>query len=198
VTASDDDNTDLFWALRGGGGNFGVVTEFTYRLHPVAEIYGGPMFFELKDAANVLRFYREFIKTAPEAFGGFPAFQIAPPLPFIPEDRHGEPFLAFVACWAGYTYFAERKSATTASLVAAMRLYRREWFKRVLQHENRIADVAAHFTPDDLTAPLRELNQHVSDSRSGELASWPIAARRSIASLRMLTGSSASYPCIAS
>jgi len=101
LTASDREHQDLFWALRGGGGNFGVVTSFEYRLHPVSEIYGGPMFYELDDAAAVLRFYREFIVDAPEQFGGFPAWQIAPPLPFIPENRHGEPFLAFVACWAG-------------------------------------------------------------------------------------------------
>jgi FAD/FMN-containing dehydrogenase len=101
LTASERANQDLFWALRGGGGNFGVVTSFEYRLHPVGEIYGGPMLFELDDAADVLRFYRDFIRDAPEQLGGFPAWQIAPPLPFIPEDRHGEPFLIFVACWAG-------------------------------------------------------------------------------------------------
>jgi FAD/FMN-containing dehydrogenase len=101
VTASEGDNEDLFWALRGGGGNFGVVTSFEYRLHPVREVYGGPMLYELSDAATVLRFYRDFIKDAPEELGGFPAWQIAPPLPFIPEDRHGDPFLLFVACWAG-------------------------------------------------------------------------------------------------
>jgi FAD/FMN-containing dehydrogenase len=101
VVASEDENADLFWALRGGGGNFGVVTSLVFRLHRVDTIYGGPMFFEVEHAADVLRFYREFIATAPEEFGGFPAWQIAPPLPFIPEERHGEPFLAFVACWAG-------------------------------------------------------------------------------------------------
>jgi len=108
VTASEDENADLFWAIRGGGGNFGVATALEFRLHPVGEIYGGPMFFALKDAGTVLRFYREFIAAAPEAFGGFPAFQIAPPLPFIPEDRHGETFLAFVACWAGPVAEGER------------------------------------------------------------------------------------------
>jgi FAD/FMN-containing dehydrogenase len=108
VTASEIDNADLFWALRGGGGNFGVATELEFSLHPVETIYGGPMFFAMKDAATVLRFYREFIKDAPEQFGGFPAFQIAPPLPFIPEDRHGETFLAFVACWAGPVEEGER------------------------------------------------------------------------------------------
>ena len=101
LTASEDENDDLFWALRGGGGNFGVVTSLEFKVHPVKEIYGGPMFFEVDDAADVLRFYRDFIVDAPEQFGGFPAWQIAPPLPFIPEERHGDTFLAFVACWAG-------------------------------------------------------------------------------------------------
>jgi FAD binding domain/Berberine and berberine like len=101
VTASEREHEDLYWAIRGGGGNFGVLTSLEFRLHPVAEIYGGPMFFELSDGADVLRFYREFIADAPREFGGFPAMQIAPPLPFIPEERHGEPFVAFVACWAG-------------------------------------------------------------------------------------------------
>ncbi len=99
--ASEKDDADLYWALRGGGGNFGAVTSFEFRLHPVKDIYGGPMFFELDRAAEVLRYYREFIVDAPEQLGVFPAFQIAPPLPFIPEDRHGEPFLAVVGCWAG-------------------------------------------------------------------------------------------------
>jgi FAD/FMN-containing dehydrogenase len=101
LVASERENEDLFWALRGGGGNFGVVTAFEFRLSPLSEIYGGPMFFELDDARAVLQWYREFIADAPEAFGGFPAFQIAPPLPFIPEERHGDTFLAFVSCWAG-------------------------------------------------------------------------------------------------
>jgi FAD/FMN-containing dehydrogenase len=101
LTASEQENDDLFWALRGGGGNFGVVTSFEFRLHPVKDVYGGPLFFDVKDAGHVLRAYREFIVDAPEQFGGFPAWQIAPPLPFIPDERHGETMLAFVACWAG-------------------------------------------------------------------------------------------------
>jgi FAD/FMN-containing dehydrogenase len=101
VTASASENDDLFWALRGGGGNFGVATTLEFQLHPVSEIYGGPLLFELSDAQAVLEWYRDYIKDAPEEFGGFPAWQIAPPLPFIPEDRHGEPFLIFVTCWAG-------------------------------------------------------------------------------------------------
>ncbi len=101
VTASAEENGDLFWALRGGGGNFGVVTSLQFRVHPVKDIYGGPMFFELEDAGTLLSFYREFIKDAPRELGAFPAFQIAPPLPFIPEDRHGDTFALAVACWAG-------------------------------------------------------------------------------------------------
>ncbi len=101
LIASEREHDDLFWAIRGGGGNFGIVTSFEFALHPVDTIYGGPMFFELEDAGDVLHWYREFIADAPRDFGGFPAFQIAPPLPFIPEGRHGDTFLAFVSCWTG-------------------------------------------------------------------------------------------------
>lgn len=111
VTASEREHEDLFWALRGGGGNFGVVVSFEFTLHPVADIYGGPLFFELDAAPDLLRFYRDYIVEAPEQFGGFPGFQIAPPLPFIPEDRHGEPFALFVACWSGPMEEAERALA---------------------------------------------------------------------------------------
>ncbi len=101
VTASQDENTDLFWALRGGGGNFGVVTELEFDLHPVDTIYGGPMFFELADAEALLTTYGDWIAAAPRTMGAFPAFQIAPPLPFVPEDRVGEPFVLLVSCFNG-------------------------------------------------------------------------------------------------
>ncbi|MET0997908.1 MAG: FAD-binding oxidoreductase [Marmoricola sp.] len=99
--ASEKDDADLYWALRGGGGNFGVVTSLEFAVHPVKDIYGGPMFFELEDAPAILKYFRDFILQAPLELGAFPAFQIAPPLPFIPEERHGEPFCAVVSCWAG-------------------------------------------------------------------------------------------------
>ncbi|WP_439939327.1 FAD-binding oxidoreductase [Nocardia sp. N13] len=99
--ASEKDDADLFWAIRGGGGNFGVVTSFEFRLSPVKDVYGGPIFFELDRAGDLFRLYREFIADAPEQFGGFPAYQIAPPLPFIPEERHGTTLALMVACWAG-------------------------------------------------------------------------------------------------
>jgi FAD/FMN-containing dehydrogenase len=71
VTASDDTHPDLYWALRGGGGNFGVVTSMEFDLHPVDTIYGGPMFFELDVAEDILRTYREWIVDAPRQMGGF-------------------------------------------------------------------------------------------------------------------------------
>jgi FAD/FMN-containing dehydrogenase len=101
VKANADENADLYWALRGGSGNFGVVTTLEFQLHPVKEIYAGPMFYDIRDVETVIRFFRDYIKTAPEAMGGFPAFQIAPPLPFIPEERHGQPHGLIVAVWAG-------------------------------------------------------------------------------------------------
>ncbi|TCO32842.1 FAD/FMN-containing dehydrogenase [Kribbella steppae] len=101
LIASEKENDDLFWALRGGGGNFGVVTALEFKLAPVSMIYGGPMLFEMADAAAVVAGFRDMIGDAPEQLGGFPAFQIAPPLPFIPEDRHGDVFALIVGCWAG-------------------------------------------------------------------------------------------------
>jgi FAD/FMN-containing dehydrogenase len=103
LTANEYENEDLFWALRGGGGNFGAVTALEFALHPIETIYGGPMFYEVEDAATVMAFYREFIDDAPEELGAFFAWQIAPPLPFVPEDRHGDLFCAMVTCWAGPT-----------------------------------------------------------------------------------------------
>ena len=108
LVASEKENDDLFWAIRGGGGNFGVVTSFQFRLHPIKDVYADVVFLELDRAGDVFRFYREFIVDAPEQLGLFPAYQIAPPLPFVPEDRVGEPFIALVACWAGPLEEAER------------------------------------------------------------------------------------------
>lgn len=109
LVASENENADLFWAIRGGGGNFGVCTSLEYKLHPLQNVYWGPMFYEIEETENILRFYRDYIKDAPEAMGAFPAFQIAPPLPFIPEDRHGDMFVAIVACWSGDPEEGERQ-----------------------------------------------------------------------------------------
>lgn len=101
VVASDKEHEELFWALRGGSGNFGVVTSFEFQLHEVEDIFAGLFFYPLERARDVLEFYRDYIADAPEQMGAFPAFQIAPPLPFIPESEHGKPFCVMVCCWAG-------------------------------------------------------------------------------------------------
>jgi len=88
LLASEKENEDLFWAIRGGGGNFGVVTSFEFRLHPVANIYGGPIFYELKYAKDILEWYRDYIETAPREMGCFPAFQIAPLQPAAQLHRN--------------------------------------------------------------------------------------------------------------
>ncbi|HEY2638835.1 MAG TPA: FAD-binding oxidoreductase [Streptosporangiaceae bacterium] len=108
VTASAHENEDLFWGLRGGGGNFGVVTSLKYRLHEVDKVFAGPIFYNLEDAAALLGMFDEFIQDAPEQFGGFPGFQIAPPLPFIPENRHGDTLALAVVHWAGPLDQAEK------------------------------------------------------------------------------------------
>ena len=108
VTASERENEDLFWGLRGGGGNFGVVTSLEFRLHEVGQVFAGPILYNLEDAASLFRMFDEFIRDAPEQFGGFPGFQIAPPLPFIPEDRHGDTLALAVVHWAGPLDQAEK------------------------------------------------------------------------------------------
>jgi FAD binding domain/Berberine and berberine like len=101
VRASETEHQDLFWALRGGGGNFGVVTTFEYRLHPVGEIYGGPIVYPADRAEELVRFYRDYIAAAPEDLGGFLGFHLAPPLPFLPEEWHFKNVCLAVTCWAG-------------------------------------------------------------------------------------------------
>jgi FAD/FMN-containing dehydrogenase len=102
LAASEDQNPDLFWGIRGGGGNFGVVTSFEYRLHPVGPIVlAGPIFHPFEDARRVLRFYREFIATAPDELTTIFELSVAPPLPFLPEDVHGKPIVMVGACYAG-------------------------------------------------------------------------------------------------
>lgn len=102
VTASEDHNPDLFWGVRGGGGNFGIVTSFEYRLHRVGPIVlAGPIFHPLEDAPEVLRFYREFAAGAPDELTTIFNLRVAPPLPFLPEEVHGKPVVMVGACYAG-------------------------------------------------------------------------------------------------
>jgi FAD/FMN-containing dehydrogenase len=101
VRASEDSNPDLFWAIRGGGGNFGVVTSFLFRLHPVGTIVGGPMFWPLELAGDVLRWYREFLPSAPEELTGFFAFLVVPPAEPFPEELHMQKVCGVVWCYNG-------------------------------------------------------------------------------------------------
>ena len=101
LTASEQEHPDLFWAIRGGGGNFGVVTSFEFRLHPVANVYGGPIFYPATAGAEILGFYRDFVKTAPRELGLFFGFHEAPPAPFVPEELHGAKACMIQTCWTG-------------------------------------------------------------------------------------------------
>jgi FAD/FMN-containing dehydrogenase len=107
VTASERSNSDLFWALRGGGGNFGVVTSFEFRLHPVSNIIGGPTLWPLERAAEIMQWYREFLPDAPEELNGFFAFMTVPPVAPFPESLHLQKMCAVVWCWTGDAAKAE-------------------------------------------------------------------------------------------
>jgi len=102
VRASEDENADLFWGLRGGGGNFGVVTTFTFRLHPVGPIVlGGMLMYPAAMAGDLVRFYRGFMAAAPDEVGSALAFITAPPEEFVPEPVRGQPVCGVIVCYAG-------------------------------------------------------------------------------------------------
>src|SRR5439155_9150282 len=100
VKANADENSDLFWAIRGGGGNFGVITAFTFKLHPIDILYGGPMLYELSEATDVMKWYRELIPSAPDDLNGFFAFLTVPPAPPFHEHLHMNKMCGMV--WAYY------------------------------------------------------------------------------------------------
>jgi hypothetical protein len=101
LTASADENSDLFWAIRGGGGNFGVVTSFLFQAHPVSMVCAGPMLWELEQAADIMKWYREFILQAPEQINGFFAFLTVPPGPPFPPELHLRKMCGIVWCFNG-------------------------------------------------------------------------------------------------
>jgi len=102
VHASEDENPDLFWGVRGGGGNFGIVTSFEFDLHEVGpEVLAGPVFHPFEDAAELLRFHRDFTAEAPDELCCYAAIMTAPPAPYLPEEVHGATVIAFVACYSG-------------------------------------------------------------------------------------------------
>jgi FAD/FMN-containing dehydrogenase len=102
LTVNSEQHPDLFWAIRGGGGNFGVVTSFEYRLHPVGPIVlGGMLLYPAAQAADILRFYRDWMPDAPDEFSATPALLTAPPLPFVPESLQLQPAVGVIVCHAG-------------------------------------------------------------------------------------------------
>jgi hypothetical protein len=104
VTASESSHPELFWALRGGGGNFGVVTSFTFRSHPVGEngiVYAGPVLYDIDDTAEVMRWYREFEPAQPEDLSGWIGLITIPPAPPFPESLWGRKSCAIVWCYSG-------------------------------------------------------------------------------------------------
>ncbi len=109
VRASADEHPDLFWALRGGGGNFGVVTTFQFAVHPVGPtVMAGPVFWAADDTTDVLRFYRDFAAEAPDELGTVVRFGTVPPLPDIPANLHWRPAIAVACCYAGPVEDGER------------------------------------------------------------------------------------------
>jgi FAD/FMN-containing dehydrogenase len=115
--ASAEENPDLFWALRGGSGNFGVVTSFEYQLHPVGpEVLAGGIAWNGKDARKVLEFYREFTAKAPRELTCVATLRIAPPAPWLPKEVHGRPIVAIFVCHTGSVEDGEK-------LVAPLRAF---------------------------------------------------------------------------
>jgi FAD/FMN-containing dehydrogenase len=109
VRASTNDHPDLFWALRGGGGNFGVISSFRFALHPVGPtVMAGPVFWAAEDTTDVLRFYREFVTDAPDELGNVIRLGTIPPLPVVDEDLHFRPAIAVASCYAGSVEDGER------------------------------------------------------------------------------------------
>jgi FAD/FMN-containing dehydrogenase len=114
VTASADEHPELFWAIRGGGGNFGIVTEFTFRLAPVGQILGGELM--LPATREVLRGYLDYVASAPDHLTTIANLLHAPPFPHVPPERVGEPMLSILVCWTGDMAEGERALAPLRAL----------------------------------------------------------------------------------
>ncbi|MFL5576638.1 MAG: FAD-binding oxidoreductase [Gemmatimonadaceae bacterium] len=112
LTASESENSDLFWAIRGGGGNFGVVTSFELQLHPVGpQVMAGLLVHPFDDAAGLLRRYRDVVTAAPDELTAWVVMRQAPPLPFLPESVHGTPVVVIAVMYAGDLADGERAIA---------------------------------------------------------------------------------------
>jgi FAD/FMN-containing dehydrogenase len=102
VKASAEENADLFWGVRGGGGNFGIVTEFEFRCVPLGpQVLAGPVIWPMEQSGEVLRFYRDWVAEAPDELMTIVVHRKAPPLPIIPAELHGKPVVMVIPCWIG-------------------------------------------------------------------------------------------------
>jgi FAD/FMN-containing dehydrogenase len=109
LRASENENADLFWAIRGGGGNFGIVTSFEFRAVPLGPtVLAGPIYWPLEDGADVLRFYRDWIEDSPLEYGSIVNLRRAPAVAFLPEEVHGRPVVGIANCWIGNLEEGER------------------------------------------------------------------------------------------
>ena len=142
VTANAEQNQDLFWAVRGGGGNFGVVTAFTFKLHPISMIYGGPMLYHLSETEDVMKWYRKFIKDAPDELNGFFAFITVPPGPPFPEHLHLKKMCGIVWAYSGSLEKAE------------------EIFKPIRAFKTPALDFVGHITPSRFAGNVRRDLSH--------------------------------------
>src|SRR6266566_7627407 len=111
VTASETEHPDLFWALRGGGGNFGVVTSFRFRAHPVKMVFAGPIFWEATHATSVMRTYRDFLPNAPEDLGVFVGLKAVPPMDPFPKEHWGKRACAVIGAYNGSAAEGEKALA---------------------------------------------------------------------------------------
>jgi FAD/FMN-containing dehydrogenase len=142
VTANEKEHADLFWAVRGGGGNFGVVTSFLFRLHPVTTVTAGPTFWPIEQTPEVMKAYQTFILQAPEDVSGFMAFLTVPPVPLFPPELHGKKVCAVIWC---STANAEKADRLTKSM--------RSVGKPVLDHVGPIPFPALQSLFDPLLPP---------------------------------------------
>jgi hypothetical protein len=109
VTANESQHPELFWALRGGGGNFGIVTSFVYRAHPVSTVYGGPLFWDVKEAREIMKWYREFLPNAPEELFTFFGLKTVPSTDPFPKEIWGRPICALISCYNGSAENGEKE-----------------------------------------------------------------------------------------
>ena len=177
VTASADENPDLFWAIRGGGGNFGIITEFTFQLARVGSVLGGALV--LPATPDVLRGYLEYARQAPDDLTTITNFMHAPPAPFIPENRIGEPVLMILTVWTGDEDDGQRVLAPLRALAEpvadtiAMMPYPAIYEYTAAAAEPHVAAVRAMYTDgfsDDSIDAVFEATDVVLQARGSNLA----------------------------